>query len=110
MPKHDFDYMGKMQYSVISEEKSFDEIQTWVKKQDEIEKIQSLYGQEEGNFTITEEPSESTLGSFRVRIGPNCGMEIKGCFVELEMNYLDLDSAEMYIEVLPEQSEGLTED
>ena len=73
-----------------------------------MEIIQSILGEDEGNFTLLEEPSETALGSFHVRIAPNCGMELAGCFIELVMTYLDVDSTEMYYEILPDSAEGLT--
>ena len=102
--------MKVKQFSAISEEKSLDELQPWVKKAEEMEIIQSILGADEGNFTVTEEPSETTLGSFHVRVAPNCGMEIAGCFIELEMTYLDLDSTELHFEILPDRAEGLTDE
>ena len=72
--------------------------------------IQSILGQDEGNFTVLEEPSETALGQFRVRIDPYCGMELAGCFIELEITYLEVDSTEMIYEILPDSAEGLTDE
>ena len=56
--------MNIKQFSAISEEKSLDELQPWIKKAEEMEIIQSILGADDGNFIVTEEPSETTLGSF----------------------------------------------
>lgn len=53
MPKHDYDCQQlNKKFSAISEEKSFDELQPWIKKAEEMEIIQSILGQDEGNFTV----------------------------------------------------------
>ena len=108
MPKHDGPSYMHRQFSAISEEKSFDYDQMpWLKKAEEMEIIQSLLS-DESHFTVIEEPDETQVGSFRIRLSPNCGMELAGCFIELEMSYLEVESMENYIQILPETAEGLT--
>ena len=78
-----------------------------------MEIIQSILGVDhEGSnlTTVIESPSEHCLGEFQVRLFPNCGTEIAGCSLELEMKYLDSDSLEMYICVLRDRAEGLTDE
>ena len=69
--------------------------------------IKSIY---EDFATILEEPTDSQPGSYRVRLGPDCGMDIAGCFIEVEMRWLEVDTMEMYYEVLTETAEGLSDE
>ena len=82
--------------SHITEEKSFDDIDNisiepwWRKKATEMEIISSIYGAE--SLTDMEQPSETELGSFTVRVEPNCGTDVIGCSVELTFYYQSEDS------------------
>ena len=37
-------------------------------------------------------------------------MDIAGCFIEVEMRWLEVDTMEMYYEVLTETAEGLSDE
>ena len=55
-----------------------------------------------------QEPSETQEGSFRVRIEPNCGMQLAGCFINLELSYKSLEAMEMTYNILEDTAIGLT--
>ena len=61
--------------STITEERSCEDV--LLRQKEEMESISATQGEE--NFEQLHEPSETQVGSFRVRIEPNCGMEVAGC-------------------------------
>ena len=53
--------------------------------------------------------AEDVLGSFIVRLDPNCGEEEAGCQVDLKVQYRDVFPQADY-EILEDTADGLTED
>ena len=82
----------------------------WEKKIEEMEIIQAMVGDQD-HFTEIEAPSESEYGQFKVFIEPNCGMDLSGCNIEIQMTYMDLDSQEnIRYEILEQTAVGLTDE
>ena len=84
------------QYSAITEESQ--EMLSWDRKLEEMEIINSLYGQDD-NYTMIVEPSATETGSFSLRIEPNCGTETVGCSIEMQMTYQDVESMDLMYEI-----------
>ena len=103
--------LNTRQFSAITEESNADtqdDRPPWERKREEMEIISSFIGIE-SHFTVVEEPSETATGQFHVLIEPNCGMDIAGCSMEIQVTYRDLDSQQnIDYEILNDADTGLT--
>lgn len=90
----------------VGEDEYGDEEITWVDQKDVGEVLASLY---ETNFSVIQDPDETTPGVFQVVIYPNCGNDTAGCHVDLKLSYQRTPSSVMSFEVLPETAVGLTD-